>query len=77
MLLNAIFHLVAKRSGEPGEEAVAAMEEGGEGKGAAGGASPKGVRADARARGRRTRGRAPDRTSPLARAACPARGRAE
>ena len=50
MPLNAIFHLVAKRNGEPGEEAVAAMEEGGEGKGAAGGASPKGVRADARAR---------------------------
>ena len=38
MPLNAIFHLVAKRSGEPGKEAVAAMEEGGEGKGAAGGA---------------------------------------
>ena len=40
------------------------MEEGGEGKGTAGGASPKGVRADARARGRRTRGRAPPDASP-------------
>ena len=54
----------AKRRGEPREEAAAAIEEGGEGKGAAGGASPKGVRVDARSRGRRTRGRAPPDASP-------------
>ena len=41
----------AKRRGAPRTEAAAAIEEGGEGKGAAGGASPEGVRADARARG--------------------------
>ena len=54
----------AKRRGAPRTEAAAAIEEGGEGKGAAGGASPEGVRADARARGRRTRGRAPPDASP-------------
>jgi len=35
-----LFHPVAKRSGEPRAEAAGAMEEGGEGKGTAGGASP-------------------------------------
>jgi len=43
-MIEKIFHPVAKRSGEPRAEAAAAIEEGGEGKGAAGGASPKGVR---------------------------------